>query len=228
MFTSAIPCLFAFVVAQSAVGGRAAAAEANEPPAPVTPFIDSGNTFPDLAAPERHPVNKTPSLRGPWYGWQTLLGDVAAASCALAFKEGACFTPYLLTGPGVHIAHRRYGLAAASLGLRVGGPALGAVVGRMLAKCPDRPPPAAKPSMTESDSPAFTFDLGSLDFCGLDYMAVGMLAGAAVAIIVDASLGFERVEAGTTSKPAPARRPTIEPTVSFGTTGVAVGIGAIF
>jgi len=169
MFTSAIPCLFAFVVAQSAVGGRAAAAEANEPPAPVTPFIDSGNTFPDLAAPERHPVNKTPSLRGPWYGWQILLGDVAAASCALAFKEGACFTPYLLTGPGVHIAHRRYGLAAASLGLRVGGPALGAVVGRMLAKCPDRTPPAAKPSMTESDSPAFTFDLGSLDFCGLDW-----------------------------------------------------------
>jgi hypothetical protein len=59
-------------------------------------------------------------------------------------------------------------------------------------------------------------------------MEIGMLAGAAVAAIVDASLAFERVEVGTRSEPAPPRLPTIEPTVSVGVGGVAFGLGATF
>ena len=227
-FTTTIPLLFAVVIAQAALGGKAAATEPHEPEAPVTPFMDSGNTLPDLDARERHPAGETPSVRGPWYGWQILLGDLAATTCAIGLRNGVCVAPYFLTGPAVHFAHGRNGLAAASFGLRFGGPALGATIGRMLANCPDRPPPTAKPPPTESDSPSFAIDVGSLDFCGLDDLAVGLLAGAAVAIIVDASLGFERIEAGTTSEPARPRLPTIEPTVSVGASGVAVGIGAAF
>jgi hypothetical protein len=228
IFTRAVPYLFAAGVAQGALGRSAAAADA-EPEAPITPFIDSGNTLPDLAARERHPSSdKTPSVRGPWYGWQILLGDIATTTCALAFQNGACVAPYLLTGPGVHFAHGRNALAGASFGLRFGGPALGATIGRMLANCPERPPAAAKPPMNDGDSPYFTFGVGSLDFCGLDYMAIGMLAGAAVAAIVDASFAFERVEVGTKSEPAPSRPPTIEPTVSVGAGGVAFGLGAAF
>jgi len=59
-------------------------------------------------------------------------------------------------------------------------------------------------------------------------MAIGVLAGAAVAAIVDASLAFERVEVGTKSEPAPPRLPTIEPTVSVGVGGIAFGLGAAF
>jgi hypothetical protein len=228
-FTTTIPLLLAVVAAQAALGGNAAATEPPAPEAAPAPFIDSGNTFPDLAAPERHPPAKvTPSVRGAWYGWQILLGDVAATTCVLAFQNGGCVAPYFLTGPSVHIAHGRNGLAAASFGLRLGGPALGAVIGAGLAHCPNRSPPAPSPPRTESDSPTFIPDLGSLDFCGLDYMAVGMLVGAAAAIIVDTSLGFERVEAGTKPKSAPLQLPTIEPTVSVGTSGVAVGLGAAF
>ena len=114
-----------------------------------------------------------------------------------------------MTAPAVHYAHGRDGLAGASFGLRFGGPAIGGTIGLMLAHCPDR-------------------RAGSLDFCGFDYMAIGLIAGAAVAAIVDASLGFERVEAGTKPERATPRLPTIEPAVSVGTSGVAVGIGAAF
>jgi hypothetical protein len=208
--TTVIPFLIAAVVAPAAMGGPALAAEPGEPAAPVTPFIDSGNTLPDLASRERPPsLDEPPSVRGPWYGWQIMLGDIATVTCAFALKEGVCVAPYFLTGPGVHFAHGRDGLAAASFGLRFGGPALGATIGRMLANCPER----------QSEW---------LDFCGVDYMAIGMLAGAAVAAIVDASLAFERVDAGTKSEPAKPRPPTIEPTVSVGVGGVAVGIGAAF
>jgi len=137
-FTTTIPSLLAFVIAQAALGRQAAATEPREPEAPVTPFIDSGNDVPDLAARERHPAPKAPSVRGPWYGWQILLGDLAATTCAFAFQNGACVAPYFLTGPGVHFAHGRDGLAAASFGLRFGGPALGGTIGLMLANCPER------------------------------------------------------------------------------------------
>jgi hypothetical protein len=228
-FTTAIPFLLAVVIAQAALGRRAAADEPPEPEAPLTPFIDSGNTLPDLAGPERHPSSDEPrSVRGPWYGWQILLGDLATTSCALALQKEVCFLPYFVTGPGVHFAHGRNRLAAASFGLRLLGPALGGSIGGMLANCPDRRSAPATPSTTEGDSSPFTLPPHWLDFCGLDYIAVGALAGAAVAAIVDASLGFERVEVGTKSEPATPRLPTIEPTVSVGVGGVAVGIGAAF
>ena len=80
--------------------------------------------------------------------------------CACADTDGERSTGVPLTGPGVHFVHGRDGLAAASFGLRFGGPALGATIGRMLANCPER----------QSDW---------LDFCGVDYIAIGALAGLA-------------------------------------------------
>jgi hypothetical protein len=75
-FTTTIPFLLGVVIAQAALGRAAAAADPDEKEAPVTPFIDSGNTLPDLAARERHTADGPPSVRGPWYGWQILLGDL--------------------------------------------------------------------------------------------------------------------------------------------------------
>jgi hypothetical protein len=228
-FTTTIAFLLAVVIAQAVLARPAAANEPHQPEAPLTPFIDSGNTLPDLAARERHPSSDEPrAVRGPWYGWQILLGDLATTSCALALQKGVCFLPYFVTGPGVHFAHGRNRLAAASFGLRLLGPALGGSIGGMLANCPDRRSAPATPPTNDGDSLTFTLPPNWLDFCGLDYIAVGALAGAAVAAIVDASLGFERVDVGRKSEPAAPRLPTIEPAVSVGVGGVAVGIGAAF
>jgi hypothetical protein len=225
-FNIAVAFLFAGGVA---AGRPAVAAEPDEPGTPATPFIDSGSTLPDLAAREQHPPShKPPSLRGPWYGWQILLGDIATTACALALQNGVCVAPYFLTGPGVHFAHGRKGLAAASFGLRLGGPGLGMTIGGMLANCPDRRSTPAKSPTTDGDSPTVTLPPNWLDFCGLDYIAIGVLAGAAVAAVVDASLAFERVEVGTKSEATQPRLPTIEPTVSVGAGGVAIGLGAAF
>ena len=210
-FTHATRLLLVAGIAQAIVDGRAAAAEPEEPEAPVTPFIDSGNTLPDLAARDGRPTDETPSVRGRWYGWQILLGDLATTTCALALEQGICIAPYFATGPGVHFAHGRDGLAAVSFGLRFLGPALGGSIGSMLANCPDR---------GSSDR--------WLDFCGVNYIVIGVLAGAAVAAVADASLGFERVEARPGPRPATSHLRTIEPTMSVGRGGAAVGIGAAF
>src|SRR4029077_10857558 len=84
-FTTAVPFFVAVMIAQAALGRPASAADQEGAEASVTPFIDSGNTLPALAARERHPAAETPSRRGPWYGWQILLGDLATVTCALAF-----------------------------------------------------------------------------------------------------------------------------------------------
>ena len=72
---------------------------------------------------------------------------------------------YALGGPLVHVAHRNYGRAAISVGLRVLLPIVGANVGVAFSSC-DRGK-----------------DFGSL--CYLDDMAAGFLVGAAVAATAD-------------------------------------------
>jgi hypothetical protein len=71
-----------------------------------------------------------------WYGWQTLLADGAAISigvAAIAADTPGLFAgsavAYLLAPPMIHLHHARGGAAGGSLGLRLGGPLLGAVIG---------------------------------------------------------------------------------------------------
>jgi len=94
----------------------------NAPPS--TPFV---------AAPE--PVSQTH-----WYGWQTLLVDGAALSTVVggfwlrpanqdwSVVSIAGIGAWALGAPVVHWAHGRTGVGFASLGLRFGLPALGALI----------------------------------------------------------------------------------------------------
>ena len=82
-----------------------------------------------------------PSESG-WYGGQTLGVDgVALALFALGAANGGSNPStatslmvtsgitYVLGGPVIHIAHGRYGTAAASLGVRLAAPVVGGAVG---------------------------------------------------------------------------------------------------
>jgi hypothetical protein len=78
-----------------------------------------------------------------WYGWQTLLADagtvaltgLAAKLPATEHGYGYVFAPgYVLGGPVVHVAHGNHTRALTSLGLRLGLPLAGGVVGLAVAK----------------------------------------------------------------------------------------------
>ncbi len=76
-----------------------------------------------------------------WYGWQTLLADGAAVSAVVAaFSSGAnrggstsfylaSASAYALAAPMVHLFHRRPLVALEDVGIRLGAPAVLALVG---------------------------------------------------------------------------------------------------
>ena len=73
-----------------------------------------------------------PETEAVWYGWQILLLDTTTASLAVG-TDGVAYPVFALGGPIVHLAHRHYGRAGISLGLRLALPAIGAAVGVDLA-----------------------------------------------------------------------------------------------
>lgn len=120
-----------------------------------------------------------------WYGWQTLTTDAASVTFLVGFGVAsgrnndstaavfatACAGAYFLGGPIVHAAHDNWGKAAGSLGLRVGAPFAGALLGLVLASAGD----------------------GGNDMAGA-MSAVGAMLGIATAVTVDAAvLGYETV-----------------------------------
>jgi hypothetical protein len=87
-----------------------------------------------------------------WYGWQALIPDgVGIALLATTFapravndnSAGVIFGSGLIvlgvSGRIVHLAHGRYGIAAASLGLRVGTAILGSLVGGLIGTAQSSP-----------------------------------------------------------------------------------------
>lgn len=119
------------------------------------------------------PTSKETERR--WYGWETLTMD--AVSIAAMPVAGVGVGGYLLGAPIIHAAHDRWGIAAASLGLRVGLPIVGAMAGVKLENCPK----------------AGQYDEG---MCGLGGALLGMGVGMLTAIIIDAAvLSYERVPA---------------------------------
>jgi len=72
-----------------------------------------------------------------WYGWQTFAADGAAGALFLAATaDNHSTTLYALSGvtfglgaPTIHLAHGHWDFALGSLGLRLLGPFLGAVIG---------------------------------------------------------------------------------------------------
>jgi hypothetical protein len=95
--------------------------------------------------------------------------DSKGTTAAVVFLAG-----YSLGGPTVHWAHGNVGTGFASLGLRVGLPLTGALLGAAAADCGSG---------------------GGGEFCGLGEVAVGLLLGMGAAIAIDSAvLAREPVE----------------------------------
>ena len=166
-----------------------------------------------LAAPADPPPADTT-----WYGWQTLLTDVASVGLAtLTSAHGSPDTEstvlglssaafYFLGGPAVHLLHGRGGTALLDFGLRVGIPAGAGLLGAALA--------SGLSNGSSSDCPACVTIAGFL---------FGATLGGVAASVVD--VGWLAQE------PAPAR--PIVPAVSWmrgrdGARHPAFGLAAAF
>jgi len=138
--------------------------------------------------------------------------------CAIATRSKICAIPFVLSGPIVHLAHDRPGLALASLGLRGVLPVMGALMAGN-DPCHHSAPPAAMPD--QGDSPYFSLGGGGDFLCFPTPSPKGALIGAGIAAVIDAVIGFARA-----TPPAGGR--TIEPQVSVGQSGFGVGLGGAY
>ena len=176
------------------------AAQAQDPPAPIL-----------------SPTSHDPDEDRSWYGWKTFGVDaVWMGAFALGVRMdgdpalevprylvyGAALSGYLVSAPLVHLSQGNRTRAAASLGIRVGVPLLGAAIGYRLGLRADDP----------------TSDARCPD-CPMTLAAGFATLGAGVAMLVDGfGLAWEHPEA-----PAPAWTPTLAPGaqggLSFGVAG---------
>jgi hypothetical protein len=222
--TASTARLSAAVLAVLFVSPAALAAD-GEPKPPVTPFLDSGNTLPDLGA-------RTSPRLGKWYGWQTLIADAALIGCAAGLDQPLCLAPVPAVGLFVHRAHGNRGIAGGSIALRTLGPLLGAAMGRSVADCPEIPSPKPEPATTDGHGNPLNIRfegefLGAeIKACWRDEAATGALIGAMVAAVVDGAIGFTRL--APEAPAAPSGRPAIAPRLSVGQNIVSVGLGAAF
>jgi hypothetical protein len=108
------------------------------------------------------PSSKAPTSR--WYGWQTLIADGAALVTTPIAPLGG-FVLYCTGSPIVHLAHGNVKNAGASLGLRVGAPTLGGLIGYGIGRAGDG-----------NSGPSY----------GTAFLAaLGILGGGIAAIVVD-------------------------------------------
>jgi hypothetical protein len=78
-----------------------------------------------LGGPVLQPGSPTRKSNVDWYGWEIFLADGAVVGTALALRHTEPLLILALTGPLVHVAHRRPRTALASLLVRTGLPAAG-------------------------------------------------------------------------------------------------------
>src|SRR5262245_33494029 len=154
---------------------------------PAAPAASAETTWQEPAADEPAPKIKAARRERPldhWYGWQTLLLDGAATGTILlgtTNPEGvgialAGLVGFVVSGPVVHGIHERpAGRVLGSLGLRLGLPLLGGIVGSSVADCRD----------------AEDFDDVGGAYCQIGYIGLGGLVGLGAAAIADAALSFE-------------------------------------
>jgi hypothetical protein len=119
---------------------------------------------------EAAPAFDAPGTESVWYGWQPLLGDAAAVGLVSLGLRGqskaatlAGLGVFALASPMIHASHGSEWRAAVSLGLRVGLPLGGALLGLAL------------------DSNCGQEE----EFCGLAGFALGGLAGTVTAVLLD-------------------------------------------
>lgn len=144
----------------------------NDPqPPPAQPLTTAQ---PAPLRPDRAPpvAALPPAVSRRWYGWQIILTDASAVTLTVAGALGEAdglvtlgVLSYLFGPPIVHFAHRNVGRGFGSLGLRLGAPFVGALLGVAVANCSE----------------------GS-DFCGMPEVAVAMTAATLTAVVVDAAV----------------------------------------
>lgn len=99
-----------------------------------------------------------------WYGWQIALADLTALGLAVKTETSELLlAEYLFGGLVIHAAHGEQRKALASVGLRVGVPVVGFLLGAAQGSCND-----------EED-----FD------CGLGAMVAGTVIGMGTAAVLD-------------------------------------------
>ena len=138
------------------------------------------------------------------YGWQIVLADVGglvvAGVVGAAGGGGASVAPYFLASPIVHGVHGNSGKAIGSLGLHLGLPIVGMLVGVGVGG-------------HNCDS----------DACGLGGLVLGMMGGMVAATVVDAAwLAHTTVEVDSSQV-------SLAPTVTVARSGGATfGVAATF
>jgi hypothetical protein len=179
--------------------GNVPAASATDPAASSAQSPRTG--FGQAAAPER------------WYGYQTLLADAAAFGVLVAGAATndrstgqdiavASVTAYWLGGPIVHLAHDRGETSFASLGLRLGAPVVGGLIGTGLA--------ALAP---DDDGDEYVVGIG-----------LGVLAGVTGAVALDASLLAWEPDDEAAAPSASGWHPALE----LSATRIEVGLVSVF
>ncbi len=192
---------------------------------PVDPPVDLGGVLPlpaaaPTTAPLPAPVPQTTPRRS-WYGWQIILADLATVGCLAATGSEGCLAGYALGAPVIHGANGNLGRAGLSLALRVVLPVVGAGIGAAAANCSE-----PLPRMTTM------LDGGTIttwSLCGLSEIGLGLMVGAAAAIVVDGFVAFLQAPAAVDPETAkPAARISIVPRVAVGQNNVAMGVSATF
>jgi hypothetical protein len=162
----------------------------------------------DESAPVSPLVTTAPDPFARWYGWQTMIADVAGIAASvgcvkLADSDSvtpACFTFFVAASPGVHFAHGNPGRGLLSFGLNLGLPLAGGALGAALSSC-------------RGD-----------DLCGSAAVVYGGLAGLLVAMTIDAAMAFD----DEAPRQPPRRLSWLQPTVSITPQGGGVGLGGRF
>lgn len=181
------------------------------------------STYAPTAAADATVAPTTEAMTTRWYGWQTLLGDVPALA---SYAVGAAtdnrsaqdvLLPtsvglYLAVSPVIHLCHRRVGVAAADLGLRVSAPLVGGGIGLAVGTLavPDR------------CGGVDCLYVGDSMFIG---MAWGAGAGVAIAVAIDSLLlAREKVAVPNASR----RGVMVTPLLKRIDGGATVGIAGLF
>lgn len=110
------------------------------------------------------------------YRWQLVVADLATFGLGFATQSSAIpLLGYFGASPMVHAMHGNHGRALGSLGLRIGLPTAGVLVGMAV---------AAPRCARESQEPQVDHEFWP-DFCGGEEMAVGLLGGIGAAYLID-------------------------------------------
>jgi hypothetical protein len=199
----------------SAASARAGEADTEEP-APIA------------LQPRPLPEAAPPAGARTWYGWQIMLADAASFLCVGATEQEACLAGFALSGPVVHTLHGNPGRGIVSLGLRVGLPIIGGLIGSAAADCRE-PAPMTMTAPGTGDGHGAGFGTITLpSFCGLSEVGLGMMAGAATAMVADGIMAFGvRAPAPPPESVKPSRF-SITPRLGLGQSNVAMGITGTF